>query len=176
MKSLAKSKMYTRSEDKDIFFDDFPIRRKAIPDGWKTHLCSWQAKIGLRSLRKIEDGLKKRQRLGQTFFETLSKEQYSLIPAHAQVKNFNFYHLPLKVSSDKYRDLKELFFLGIDSEGYGLNLCSEEKVFEELCVELPNARKVKHESVFIPIHESYSKIAVEKMAKNLAKFDPKIEA
>lgn len=175
METLAKSKMYTRSEEKDIFFDDYPIRRKEIPQGWKTHLCSWQAKVGRRALKRIDSGLRKRQELGEVFFNNIAPHVSELIPKYAKEKNFNFYHLPMRIGQSKYDDLKKLFFLGIDSEGYGLNLCNEEKVFEDLSHELKGAKLVKHESVFIPLHESYSKISIEKMAKNLNRFKLEVD-
>lgn len=167
MEGIAKSKMYTRSEENDIFFDDYPIRRKEIPEGWKTRLCSWQATIGLRFLSQLDSKTEKRQRLGKILFSHLNEKTLRRIPNAAFNTEFNFYHIPFSLVEDKRQELRGLFDRGIDSEGYGLNLCNSEKIFSELCCYLPNAFNIKYKSVFLPLHESYSEYDMIKMARSL---------
>jgi len=167
MDGIAKSKMYSRSEEHDIFFDDYPIRRTKIPSGWKTYICNWQAKVGLRSLDRLDRKNEMRQELGNLFYSKINSDIRNRIPNKAIGQNFNFYHIPYLLRDNKPSELRNLFGIGVDSEGYGLNLCNEEKVFKDLWCKLPNAYKLKYESVFLPLHESYSVESISKMAKKL---------
>ena len=165
LEGLTKSKFHTRKRKNDIFFDDFPTLRDSIPSGWFTCLCSWQAKVGLRFLKNLDYKTKKRQQLASFFISKLSQSSLKLIPENNFNPNFNVYHFPLKITGDKNKSLKFLFHKGIDSEGYGLNLCNEEKIFGSYNKELPNAFSIKHKHIFLPIHESYSKNDMVYLAK-----------
>ena len=66
-------------------------------------------------------------------------------------------------------ELKTLFLNGVDSEGYGLNLCTDEKIFQEFRCHLPVAYKLKHQSIFIPLHESFSEKTVSKLGQKLSR-------
>ncbi len=167
MKKLTNTKFHTRSEKYDVFFDDFPIRRKEIPMGWKTFMCSWQARVGMRYLSEISKRNKRRQELGSIFYSSLAEEVKSRIPRLALKEGFNFYHIPFSLKGDKSSELIELFNIGVDSEGYGLNFCSEEKAFDEYCKKLKGATHVKKHSVFLPLHESYSKKSMLIIAERL---------
>ncbi len=163
---LNQSKFNTRSNDHDIFFDDYPIIRKEIPLGWFTYMNSWQAKVGCRFLNQFNVKNEKRRYLANQLFIHLNDITRSYFPKSAFNMKLNFYHLPFKVNQ-KNEELLNLFKEGIDSEGYGLNLCSEEKIFKFLNSNTPNANMVKHSSVFLPLHESYTKNQMIKMANSL---------
>jgi dTDP-4-amino-4,6-dideoxygalactose transaminase len=153
---------------KDVFSNDAPVTREHIPNEWFTYLNSWQASVGLRYLSNIETRNAKRKKLAKILFDNLSTDVKKRIPKLALNNlNNNFYHLPIKTNIDKSFELKSLFMKGIDSEGYGLNLCSEEHIFQDINGDCPNAIKVKHQSIFIPLHESYSIDSIKEMASKL---------
>lgn len=182
MANIGKSNLGTRNKNLDVFFDDIPEVRSGIPNSWKTSLDNWQSQVGLRFIKNMEKRTLKRMHLGQVFLSNLSENVKNRIPKACFENSFCFYHLPIKHPDKVSRQsfLRQLFFQGIDSEGYGLNLCNEEKALSSIIPNIdepfPISHKVKYSHVFIPIHESFSEKDIIKMAKNLNRLFLKYES
>jgi perosamine synthetase len=176
LKKIHESKYYTRDPGKDVFFDDIPVRRDSIPSSWFTYLSDWQSSVALQTLKRVDQKNKKRRELVKIFLENLDQSVLNFIPSSFKKEEGNiYYHLPLYVPYSRDQFVRKLFKLGIDMDGYGLNLCTDEEVFKDLWSECKVAKRIKYESVFIPLSESFSVEEVLEMAEIFNKFFKELE-
>lgn len=148
----------------NIFASSNPELRTNYPDDFYAPLNDWQVDLVQHQLEVVSSGTKKRRELARTLLENLSQKSLALVPESLKKLDENsFYHFPIYCNKQKPQLREHLFMRGIDNGSYGLNLCSEEKAFS-FTDELPGAVTVKHDSLFLPLHEDYS----HEQMKNLA--------
>lgn len=152
----------------NIFYTFKPVIRSKFPSNYFTFFCDWQARVALDMFSYFEQGLLKRRELAQVFLNHLSKDSLKYIPNGLLNTQYNsYYHFPIKCFGRR-DDMRSYFFKnGIDSGSYGLNLCTEEEIFKNISVKLIGAEKVKHDTMYIPINEVYTKKGMIYMANLL---------
>jgi dTDP-4-amino-4,6-dideoxygalactose transaminase len=145
-------------KDLDIFYDNVPVLRSEIPKAFFSFFSDWQADIASELLLDLELNNGKRRELARFLLDNCKEEVKRHIPS-SLINHFEsntIYHFPINSElSVRNKLLKHLIENGVDSAGYGLNLCSEEKIFNDYHCKLPGAEAIKHASIFIPIHESF---------------------
>tara|TARA_R110002072_G_scaffold1989_5_gene16725 strand:+ start:201958 stop:203253 length:1296 start_codon:yes stop_codon:yes gene_type:complete len=168
-KKIHETKFLTRSPDKDVFFDDLPILRKSLPKSWFTYFSKWQSGVLLSCCHQLTRISKRRIELSKLLFEHLHSNVIEHIPKGFHDFETNcYYHLPIYTDQISSADISSLMFhAGLDNDGYGLNLCTEEEVFKEFHSKTPHAFRIKKNCVFIPLHESYSNSEVITIAQKL---------
>lgn len=158
----------------NIFYTYRPKLREKFPENYFTFFGDWQARVALRMLVDFEEGLDKRRKLASHFIENLSPDSKKHIPLGLlKVEECSYYHFPIKCFG-KIEEMRAYFFdYGIDSGGYGLNLCTEEEVFKDYSTKLEGAICVKHDTMYIPINEVYTFKHMRYMAELLNKYSNK---
>lgn len=165
VKKIHETKFLTRSPKKDIFFDDIPIYRTALPSSWFTYFSNWQGQVLKSTSSNVKLFSERRIKLFKTLKDHISENVIERIPLSFLDPSFNcYYHLPIYVNKE---ERKSLFDIGLDNDGYGLNLCTEEKVFQGYWTPTPKAFQIKHSCVFVPLHESFTEQQVIFIAKKL---------
>lgn len=156
----------------DIFYDNVPILRTVIPQIFFSYFSDWQASMAKELLNNLEKNNDKRRQLAKLLISACNLKVKNLIPTSLlDIQSNTIYHFPINCTySDRNKLLKHLLDNGVDSAGYGLNLCSEEIVFKNYSVKLPIAESIKHASIFLPIHESYGPKEVKTIAHALNSF------
>lgn len=154
----------------NIFISSKPILRSNWPELFFSPVNDWQIKLTEHQLKNIDEGTKKRRKLAKVLLENLSKNSLRFIPRGLMnTSECSYYHFPIFCGGNKGQLRKHLFLSGIDNGSYGLNLCSEETVFN-LEYQVPGACKIKHDTVFLPIHESYSDEQMILIAKSINEY------
>lgn len=142
--------------ENNIFCSANPTVRLSFPEAFYTSVNDWQFSLMDHQLEKLAEGTRQRRLLAQALLDNLSAASLKFIPRGLmKVSDNSYYHFPIYCGAHKGKLSKHLLEHGVDNGSYGLNLCSEEKAFN-LLVSLPKARKIKYETLFLPIHESYS--------------------
>jgi perosamine synthetase len=166
MEEIHQPKYYYKNIHKQSFYENPPLLRDRWPDDIFSHFSDFQAHLALITLRKIEYGVKKRKSLVKTLLANLSKDVKNKFPSSLfDTENCVYFHVPMFMDKNIKRFQYYLLKNGIDAVGYALPINSEEKVFDQFKENLPFTRKIKEETVFLPIHNDYSKNDMELMAK-----------
>jgi perosamine synthetase len=149
---IHNKNIVTHFDENDIFFDDIPVLRTHFPLQMKFILNSWMAKIGQDCLKQWHSSLSAREKLRLVFINEASAITKSHIPRQFFSKNIYSLRVPLHIED---RKKFQLFCMrsGIDTGGYGLNLCSSEKAFLQFKQLLNNSEYIKKHCVFINLHE-----------------------
>jgi dTDP-4-amino-4,6-dideoxygalactose transaminase len=166
LKRLKHVSFSSKANSSDEFYDQIPKLRKSIPSTWKAIYGPWQARCALRSFRKNKINSQKRKQLGKLLLSKLDQKVIKIIPQECFNSNFNFYHLPI-YASHKRLVLHKMILNGLDSEGYGLNLCTQEAIFAPFVNECSNAKFIKNHCIFIPLHETYTIKDIANIAKGI---------
>jgi len=141
---------------KNIFRSQNPVLRSSFPSEFYAPVNSWQISLTDHQLGGLAKGTNRRRQLAKVLLENLSPQALSFVPRHLLKTDENsYYHFPIYCGKQKSSLRRHLFAGGIDNGSYGLNLCSEEKVFD-IKIHLPNAWTIKHDSLFLPLHEDHS--------------------
>lgn len=154
----------------NIFYTFIPIKRTRFPEGFFSVLTDWQAEFGLKLLKEMPEGTRKRKLLAKIFFENLKEESKECFPSKSiNHENSSYYHLPIYCFYQKEELRRYLFRHGIDNGSYGLNLNHLEKCFG-FEVSLPISEIIKNDTIFIPINEKYTPENMIYIANLLNKF------
>lgn len=151
----------------NIFQSSKPILRKEFPTIFFTPIINWQIDIMEHQLTRLRAGTLKRRYLAKILISHLSCKSLQNLPKGLlNVEENSYYHFPIKTNGNKTALRKHLFQNGIDNGSYGLNLCSEENVFP-VVTHLPKSHAIKNNTLFLPIHESYTKEQMVYIAKTV---------
>ena len=132
------------------------------------HFSDLQAQLASLTFKKFEQGLLKRRELAKTLIENLAPNIKNMLPnSILNTDDCAYYHFPF--FADNNLEEHQRYFLnnGIDTVGYALQINSDEKVFIQFQRNLPNARKIKKSTLFLPIHDDYSKNDMISMATTI---------
>ncbi len=148
----------------NIFRSYRPESRQAFPDDFYVSVNDWQLSLVDHQLRKLSQGTAKRRELARVLLQNLSDKSCEYIPQSLyKIKENSFYHFPIYCGGKKAELRKYLFAAGIDSGSYGLNLCTDEEKLG-FVTHLPKAKAIKHDSLFLPLHESHDFKQMEYLA------------
>ncbi len=154
----------------NVFRSHNPILRTSFPNEFYVSVNNWQIDLVEHQVKKLSHGTHRRQQLAKSLLAELSPNALKFVPrALHQTKENSYYHFPIYCGNQKSKLRHYLFKNGIDNGSYGLNLCSEESVFD-LKSNLPNARIIKHDSLFLPIHEDLSISQMKHIARTVNRY------
>lgn len=148
----------------ELAFSNERVQRQELPAEYFFSLCDWQFELGLWCLQRVEDSNQKRRVLSLYLYEKLSEKAKSFLPKDMFSDNQNtYYHFPIYPSQpDVFR--AKMLEAGIDMSGYGLALNSEEKCFAKFNRDTPQAKYIKNNCLFLPVHESMKNAYIEHIA------------
>ncbi|MBI1952794.1 MAG: DegT/DnrJ/EryC1/StrS family aminotransferase [Candidatus Omnitrophica bacterium] len=143
------------------------ILRSEMPPAAFTYLCDLQSDLLLRVLKRSRALTDERRRLAHHLTARLSRQARRWVPSSVdEGANRNVYwHYPLVVPEEPGQFQMFLLLAGIDNGGYALALCSEEPAFAAYAASTPGARRIKQNTVFLPIHNSFSLRQMEYIAE-----------
>jgi dTDP-4-amino-4,6-dideoxygalactose transaminase len=126
-----------------------------------------QAKLVSHSFEKLDVGLEKRKELAEELIANFDDVVKKLIPSllYDHLKDNSFWHFPIYINEDMNNFQKYLLKKGVDAVGYGLCLCSHEQCFLPYQANLINSFNIKEKTIFLPIHDDFSKKNMQKIAK-----------
>ncbi len=154
----------------NIFMSSKPILRSSWPESFFIPVNNWQLKLTDHQIENIDEGTRKRRKLAEVLLRNLSPDSLASVPRSLiNTSDNSYYHFPIFCNGERSQLRKHLFIRGIDNGFYGLNLCSEESVLG-LNGQVPIACKIKHDSIFLPIHETYSDQQMIHLAKSVNEY------
>jgi dTDP-4-amino-4,6-dideoxygalactose transaminase len=154
----------------NIFSSKTPVLRSSFPESFSVPVNDWQLQLTIHQFQTLEKATMKRRELARLLLSRLNSESLKQVPkALHHIEHNSFYHFPVFCNGKKSELRKHLFLRGVDNGSYGLNLCTEEAAFGTH-QQLPEAKRIKHDSLFLPIHESFSKAQIEHIAEAVNEF------
>jgi len=154
--------------EKIPYYENYPILREAFPDEAMVWFSDLQAEIAMQSFRNLTRSIRLRRDRFAILCSNLNRDILELMPRALKNVNQNVYwHVPLYLKEDTLEFKKRFLKKGFDIIGFALRACSMEPVFEEYYQENPNTLLIKTNSVFLPIHESFTEKEMVKLAKSL---------
>lgn len=164
--TIHETKFVAKHTTWNVFFDDIPILRDNLPDEFFFWMSDWQSELALETFQRFEQGNAKRRRLAKALYDSLGDTAKRLLPSRiVQFHSNTYYHFPFTIEGDRSRFQKRLLEKGVDTGGYGLNLCSEEPLFRCYSRETPNAARIKKQGIFLPLHDDFTQEQVIHVAR-----------
>ncbi len=130
----------------------------------------------IKTYELLDKGIEKRRYLARILIENISEKVKSKIPTGSL--NFNssvYFHLVIyndfnSNKKDIYEFHRYLLLNKIDAVGYGLYLINDDSELGLTEFKTPNAKYIKNNSIFVPMHESYKEKDMIYIAKILNKY------
>ncbi len=153
----------------DVFNDEFLAQpRKKFPKSFYFNLNNWAFSFMMKSLKNMNAVIDGRRIMAQKLISEIREDLLSDVPLSLKDFNSSYYHFPFRYQGKSQIELREILLrVNIDSVGYGLNYCPEEIIFKEYKRNLPNAKKIKFETIFLPISEKYNADDVTRIIKGI---------
>ncbi|AAZ21355.1 aminotransferase [Candidatus Pelagibacter ubique HTCC1002] len=159
---------------------DYMLNSPVIREEWPNTIF-WifsdiHATPAIKTYRLLDKGIEKRRYLARILIENISEKVKSNIPTGSLDYNKSVYfHLVIynninNNKNDIYKFHRYLLANKIDAVGYGLYLINNDSSLGLSEFKTPNAKYIKDNSIFIPMHESYEKNDMIYMAKILNKY------
>lgn len=154
----------------DYPYDNPSISRKAFPSRFFYKLRKSQILMALETLKNLRKGITKRNDLKKLYLSSIIRKE--LLPHALREENQNtLWHFPLNLSSLSYHEIqRQLLLSKVDTCGYLLRDCNTLNCFEAYQRKLPGLEEVSRKTIFIPIHEKFTKkqtLLITKALKNL---------
>lgn len=149
----------------NIFCSNPAIRKSQYPSSFFCNLNFWQIQVLQRQLSHYQKDLVLRKKNALIFLANLTPQALARFPAAINSNDNSFYHLPFYGRGKTNEFRAYLFRNGVDTGGYGLNLCSEEKELGTWKNDLTVARSVKYDCTFIPINEQSTPSEIKLIAE-----------
>jgi len=150
--NIHQTNTITKFNEEDIFFDDIPVLRESFPEELYFPFNDWMADLGVRTLNKWEDIDGKRRRNRDVFIEHSSEATKRCVAKNFLREAYFPTRVPLYITNVERFSLF-VISCGLDMGSYGLNLCSEEKVFSHFSKNLPSSRFIKGNCLFLNLSE-----------------------
>ncbi|MGA7934635.1 MAG: DegT/DnrJ/EryC1/StrS aminotransferase family protein [Kovacikia sp.] len=132
-----------------------------LPDVYKSRYTSFQARLGLLQLQRVDRDIQTRIEAAQLYYEGL-KDIADLIVSPVRVDGSNTY-LWFPVQCAKRDELlKFMFQKGRDIAAGHFTSTADEPRFAEFHRDCPNAKKVEQELFYLPTYPGYSHREIEK--------------
>ena len=131
-----------------------------LPDVYKSYYTSFQARIGLSQLEKVDANIDKRIEYGRMYHEGLKDIEGLILPPLRDDKSITYLWYPLQCPDRE--DLRQFMFKhGRDiALGHFVNNADLPR-FEEYYRDCPNAREIAQSVLYLPTYPSYSRRDVE---------------
>ena len=131
-----------------------------LPDVYKSYYTSFQARIGLSQLEKVDANIDKRIEYGRMYHEGLKDVEGLILPPLRDDKSITYLWYPLQCPDRE--DLRQFMFKhGRDiALGHFVNNADVPR-FEEYYRDCPNAREIAQSVLYLPTYPSYSRRDVE---------------
>jgi perosamine synthetase len=138
------------------------ILRKEMPKQFLSAFCWQQAKIGLSQLETLEEREHRKIEAGSYLFRELTSIDNVQLPTNEEHSGNSFWLFP--VIAENAVDLKNfLFQRNIDCSGLMLSCLADEPSFAGLQFDSPNARKLKKNSLFLPMYWNISQVELDQI-------------
>ena len=131
-----------------------------LPEVYKSYYTSFQARIGLSQLEKVDANIDKRIEYGRMYHEGLKDIEGLILPPLRDDKSITYLWYPLQCPDRE--DLRQFMFKhGRDiALGHFVNNADVPR-FEEYYRDCPNAREIAQSVLYLPTYPSYSRRDVE---------------
>ena len=131
-----------------------------LPDVYKSYYTSFQARIGLSQLEKVDANIDKRIEYGRMYHEGLKDIEGLILPPLRDDKSITYLWYPLQCPDRE--DLRQFMFKhGRDiALGHFVNNADVPR-FEEYYRDCPKARDIAQSVLYLPTYPSYSRRDVE---------------
>ena len=132
-----------------------------LPDVYKSYYTSFQARIGLSQLERVDANIAKRIEYGQMYHEGLKDIEGLILPPLRNDKSITYLWYPLQCPDRE--DLRLFMFKhGRDiALGHFVNNANLPQ-YQEFYRDCPNAQKVADGLIYLPTYPSYSRRDVER--------------
>ncbi|CBW27880.1 putative aminotransferase [Halobacteriovorax marinus SJ] len=150
--NIHQTNTITKFNEEDIFFDDIPVLRETFPEELYFPFNDWMADLGMRTLNKWKNVDEKRRRNRDIFIEYSSEATKRCVAQNFLREAYFPTRVPLYITNVERFSLF-VISKGLDMGRYGLNLCSEEKVFSHFSKNLPSGRFIKENCLFLNLSE-----------------------
>jgi len=142
------------------------ILKKELDPKILFHYTDLQAKIGIKVLKIIDQDDQKRIDNVQFLFNSVSSKVKDRLPVVVPGARNVYWRMPIRVSRPKdfIRYMSKKY---IDTVSTNLVLASQEPAFEKYKTDTPEAFESKFNSVFVPIHSSFSRLDIKYIAEAL---------
>jgi len=142
------------------------ILRKELDPKILFNYTDLQAKIGIKVLKRIDQDDQKRINNVQFLFNSVSSKVKDRLPVIVPGARNVYWRMPIRVS--RSRDFVHFMFgKYIDTVSTNLVLASQEPAFEKYRTDTPEAFESKFNSVFVPIHSSFSQSDIKYISEAL---------
>lgn len=168
MEEIHHPKYYYKNVHKQSYYENPPLLRDHWPDDILIHFSDLQAQLALSTFKRFERSLLKRRELAKALITNLNPNIKSMLP-HGMLNTDDcaYFHFPIFVDKNIKEHQHYLLNNGIDTVGYALQINSDEPVFNQFQTSLPYARKIKESTLFLPIHDDFSKNDMVSMATKI---------
>jgi perosamine synthetase len=154
----------------NLFRSSCPEARISYPPSFHVRVSDFQIRLAYHQIAQLKAATLKRRKLAEILLSHFSEVTLRFVPkALFKIQENNFYHFPIYCDGKKKELRAFLFKQGIDTGSYGLNLLTEEKVFD-FNEHTPVAAKVKHDTIFLPLHESRTESEMRYLAQSVNEF------
>lgn len=164
---FAFKKFSLKEIEKLRYYENYPVLRDRFPAEAMVWFSDLQAEIAIKTFHRLEANISSRRRLFDILCKNLDKKVLETMPRCLFDTDQNVYwHVPLMLKSKaEVRDFqKRLLEAGFDITGFAIRLCSEDSVFKMYSCLTPNASLIKGNSIFLPIHESFTEKEIKELA------------
>ena len=154
-------------------------RRDALPAAMYARYSDLQAATGLRGLRTLDEGNRRRRELSLRLLDRLRAAGVpGLVSLTADADDCTFWRFPLWVDDPAQLEplRRHLRARGIDTSSTNLVCCSREEAFGEFRADTPEARRYVDEMIFLPMHPSLTTDDVDRVARAVAEFSARAPA
>lgn len=149
------------------------VLRDQMPAEAFTHFCDLQAEVLLKVLKTHRKLTDERRELARHLTSRLNDAARRALPSSILEEGPRrnvYWHYPLVVAEEPRRFQLHLLLHGIDNGGYALALCSDDPAFSPYAASTPGAQRIKQNTVFLPIHNSFSRKQMEQIADTVNEY------
>jgi len=167
--SVFASKKYSSKKIEKInYYENYPILRQRFPAEALVWFSDLQAEIAIKAFKNLKRNICSRRKLFEILCNNLDRRVLELMPHSLMNINQNVYwHIPILLKAGVRNFQKKLLGDGFDIIGFALRVCSLEPVFKKYYRETPNTLLIKNQTVFLPVHETFTEDQMIKLAKSV---------
>ena len=165
-----KNKIYNKKLIKNTFYSNPEILRTEFPSELYFDLSNNQLEILNQTLDDLEKNISNMRFQAKLYCENLNQNFLKFIPrASFKFETNTYWHFPLtfntREEAENFR--YSMFNRGFDCVGYGLPLCNEIKAFNKFSEYLPNSKRIRENSIFLPLNGKLKNKDIKNTIKEL---------
>ena len=132
-----------------------------LPDEYKSWYTSFQARIGISQLKKVDPNIKTRIEYGRLYHEGLKDIDGLILPPLRTDGSITYLWFPVQYSK-REELLRFMVEHGRDIAAGHFTNTADSPRFQQFYRDCPNARLVEQELLYLPTYPTYSRREVEK--------------